>query len=63
MLDPHKDREPGYDARVITFGNKEWAKSKDDGKWHQLEDTWRCALPLNWADLAELHPNGLVWMP
>lgn len=62
-LDPHPDREPGHDARIITDPDgTEYAKSQS-GVWVGLGgygENWQA---LTWTQLAERYPDAVVWLP
>lgn len=69
-LDPHPDREPGMDARVVVVRYlprsarpvvmSEWAKSCDTGLWESLGYDDGDFL---WPDLAAAFPDATVVLP
>lgn len=59
-LDPHPDREPGMDARVITPEGDEYAKAHDEPYWFLLGSH---SFGLDWRALATTHPDATVVLP
>lgn len=63
-LDPHPDREPGMDARVVEttqFGNGEWVRSSFAPHfWFPVGYT---APGMMWPQLAARFPDATVVLP
>lgn len=61
-LDPHPDREPGMDARVVTASGQEFAASASDHSWCPLGGD-HSLRGYSWQALATAFPDATVVLP
>lgn len=62
-LDPHPDREPGMEARVVDPDGDDWAKATKDGRWYILGHCCQDGDGRTWPELAARYPDATVVLP